>query len=93
MNSKLKRIQEELTALAQNFAVQEFLSLKNSEWLDEGEKPLSEEEFKKRVSVQSVEFEKNGITLWCNGGDLFFGHSLLFEFDKNFELTSSTLAG
>ncbi|MCA0457370.1 MAG: DUF2262 domain-containing protein [Chloroflexi bacterium] len=61
-----------------DFAVQEKLPLKNEMWLDDDEQPLSPDEFKARMSLESISiYIEGGFAFWHDDGDLFFGHSIL----------------
>jgi len=61
----------------EDFAVKELLPLKNEYWLSEGEKALTPDEFKARMSLQSVSIFSDGeFEFWHDDGDLFWGHSI-----------------
>jgi len=61
----------------EDFAVQELLPLKNESWLDEGEVELSADEFKTRMTLESVTVKPDGsFDFWHNDGHLFWGHSI-----------------
>ena len=60
-----------------NFAVAELLPLKNDFWLDEGEFELTPEEFKERMTLESITVNADGtFDFWHDDGDLFLGHSI-----------------
>lgn len=59
------------------FAVQKLLPLKNENWLEEDEAELSPDEFKDRMSLESITVYPGGaFDFWHNDGDLFWGHSI-----------------
>lgn len=61
----------------QDYAVAQLLPLKNEAWLEEGESPVTPEEFRQRMELQSIGIEPDGqFTFWHNDGDLFWGHSI-----------------
>jgi len=61
----------------QAFAVQELLPVKNESWLDEDEQPLSSEQFRDRMRLQSISAGPEGdFEFWHDDGDLFYGHSI-----------------
>jgi len=61
----------------EDYAVQELLDAKNDVWLDEDESPMSADEFKSRMSLESITIEPDGcFTFWHDDGDLFWGHSI-----------------
>jgi hypothetical protein len=69
--------QGEWNRRVRNFAVEELLPLKNDTWLDEGETELSPDEFKDRMTLESITVNPDGsFDFWHNDGDLFWGHSI-----------------
>ena len=59
-------------------AVKNLLDVKNSSWLEENELDLTENEFRKRLTLESIIVKDLGdIEFWFNDGDLFWGHSIL----------------
>ncbi len=60
-----------------NYAAQQLLRLKNDNWLDEDEAPLSADEFMARLRLECISIDQEGsFTFWHNDGDLFWGHSV-----------------
>lgn len=60
-----------------NYVVTELLALKNDTWLDDGEAALSPEQFKNRLTLNSITVRANGdFEFWYDDGDLFSGHSI-----------------
>jgi hypothetical protein len=61
-------------------AVGRLLNLKNESWLGEDEKELSAEEFKKKMTLESVVIHPSGdFEFWFDDGDLFWGHAIMVE--------------
>ena len=67
-----------------DYAVNKLLQLKNEEWLgdeDDGDEPeveVTAEQFKARMSLETISVDSDGeFEFWHNDGDLFFGHSIL----------------
>lgn len=61
----------------EDYAVQELLPLKNDVWLGDDETEFSPEEFKNRMTLQSISIYPNGdFEFWHGDGDLFWGHSI-----------------
>ena len=59
-------------------AVKNLLDVKNSSWLEEDELDLTEDEFRRRLTLESIIVKDLGdIEFWFNDGDLFWGHSIL----------------
>lgn len=75
------------------------IKLKNEVWLGEDkdgneEPPLTSEEFAERVTISSISFYEDGsATIYCNDGDVFFGHCIVIETDRNGIYKKSNLAG
>lgn len=81
----LIRDQAEWHDRSRSFAVKELLSLKNENWLDEGEDELVADDFRERLTLSSVTLDPDGnISFWFDDGDLFWGHCVV---------VSGTLAG
>ena len=75
---KLWADQEEWHRRITAYAVQKLLELKNDNWLDEGEAEVSEEEFGRRMVVETISVNPGGsFEFWHDDGDLFLGHSIM----------------
>jgi hypothetical protein len=60
-----------------NYAVQELLPLKNDSWLAEGESEITPEEFKDRMTLESITVYPDGsFDFFHHDGDLFWGHAI-----------------
>ncbi len=60
-----------------DYAVQELLPLKNDAWLGDEETEFSPEEFKSKMTLQSISIYPDGnFDFWHDDGDLFWGHSI-----------------
>jgi hypothetical protein len=69
--------QKKWTKRIEDYAVQELLPLKNESWLGEDEVELTADQFKKRMTLESVTVGPDGtFDFWHNDGDLFCGHSI-----------------
>lgn len=83
-----------MQAAARYYAADGLLDLKNSEWLEEDEQPIDRDSFMKRIELQETEQRSDGIIeLWCNDGDLFFGHSIIVYLNPDFTMKDTELAG
>lgn len=76
------------------------LALKNDVWLDEDEEtgedeaPITMEDFRKRISIDSIGFDEDcGSTIYCNDDDMFFGHQIEIHIDKNGKYEDANLVG
>jgi hypothetical protein len=59
-------------------ATRELLGLKNDSWLDEDEAEVTEEEFARRMVLESISIQADGaFEFWHNDGDLFWGHYIM----------------
>ncbi len=60
---------------AEDYAISELLDLKNNSWLDENEKEVTPEKFRKKMKLESITiFASGDFDFWHNDGDLFWGH-------------------
>ena len=65
-----------------DYAVHKLLPLKNESWLEEDETEVTEIQFKKRMSLESITVYPDGsFEFWHDDGDLFWGHSILISGD------------
>jgi len=76
------------------------IELKNDLWLGEDEEtgedepPITVEDFRKRISVSSIVFyEDCTSSIYCNDGDIFWGHTIDISVDANGEYKDVNLAG
>lgn len=77
-----------------DFAVQELLTLKNEDWLDDKEAALTPKQFKARMTLQSISFDEDGeFEFWHEDGDLFFGHSIQICGNLKDGLTNADIPG
>lgn len=60
-----------------DYAAAKLLSLKNDNWLGEDESELNSNDFKDRLTLESINVMADGkFEFWFNDGDLFWGHSI-----------------
>jgi hypothetical protein len=60
-----------------DYATRQLLPLKNGNWLDENEKPLTAKQFQTRMKLESITVSPDGsFDFWHDDGDLFWGHSI-----------------
>ncbi|SHG44110.1 DUF2262 domain-containing protein [Pedobacter caeni] len=77
----------------------EMIELKNDVWIGEDENgqeeaPISVEEFRKRISISSIDFYEDGsASIYCKDDDVFFGHTIIVDVDEKGKYDSVTLAG
>jgi hypothetical protein len=59
-------------------ATKELRATKNNSWLDEDESEVSEEEFARRMVIQTISVQPSAsFDFWYGDGDLFWGHSIM----------------
>ena len=72
----------------------ELLELKNSTWLEEGQKSVSRAQFLKAIVLTDITFRSDGsFEMYFDDGDLFFGHTILLSGSKDKGIDSATIAG
>jgi hypothetical protein len=60
-----------------DFAAQQLLPVKNDYWLQDGERPFTEAQFKARMTLQQISIQsEGGFEFWHHDGDLFWGHAI-----------------
>jgi len=76
------------------FACGELLELKNDSWLDEDEKELTSEMFKKRIVLQSINISEDGeFIFWFDDDGIFWGHSIYVSGNLAEGLSEAEIAG
>ncbi|MEA3062602.1 MAG: hypothetical protein QOJ94_2383 [Sphingomonadales bacterium] len=74
--------------------ISELLPLKNDVWLEEGEAPLSPDEFWHRAVLQGISVEDGGhFTFWFDDGDMFWRHAIEARGSLDEGVTEVMLAG
>jgi len=60
-----------------DYAALRLLALRNDAWSDEDEQPLDVDQFKDRMTLESITVYPDGdLQFWYNDGDLFWGHAI-----------------
>ncbi len=81
-------------AMAADFAVNDLLDLKNSNWLGDGETEVTAEQFNSKMKLTSITVDPDrAVTFWHSDGDLFFGHSIQVCIDSKNRCTSTDIPG
>lgn len=80
--------------LAADYAVDGLLELKNDNWLKDGEREVTAEEFKAKIVLTAITVEADGdATFWYRDGGLFWGHSIEVRIDADDKCTSTDIPG
>ncbi len=59
------------------YAADQLLALKNENWLEDDEEPLTPAAFISHMTLESISIEEDGgFTFWHDDGDLFWGHTI-----------------
>jgi hypothetical protein len=78
----------------EDYAVEKLLRVKNDNWLEDGDQPLTSEEFKSHMSLDSITVDSDGsFEVWYSDGDLFWGHSILIRGSLEEGLYQADIAG
>lgn len=85
---------ESWAAKVTDYAAANLLELKNDSWLDEGEQPITREEFIRRMQLESITaYPEGAFEFWHHDGDLFWGHSILVSGSLSKGLTDADIPG
>ncbi|QDU97154.1 DUF2262 domain-containing protein [Lignipirellula cremea] len=77
-----------------DYAVQDLLSAKNDGWLLDDEAPLTPDQFKARMTLQSISIDIDGdFEFWHDDGELFWGHSILIQGSLKEGITQADIPG
>lgn len=61
----------------ESFAVSELLPIKNENWLEPDDEPLTPEQFVERMTLESITVDpEERVDFWHHDGDMFWGHSI-----------------
>ncbi|WP_026665471.1 DUF2262 domain-containing protein [Butyrivibrio sp. FC2001] len=72
----------EIDSSCRSCAADELLEIKNDSWLEEDEEPLDRQTFADRLELKRAEFDVDGLTLWYDDDDMFWGHSIMVVCSK-----------
>lgn len=76
------------------FVVRELLELKNDNWLEEDEEPLTASEFTSRLYLESVCVDEDAeFVFWYDDGELFWGHIIEVRGNIQTGISSAGIAG
>lgn len=77
-----------------DYAVEELLPLKNDNWLGDDETEFTSEQFKSKMTLESISVYADGdFEFWHDDGDLFWGHSIQISGNLSDGLTSADMPG
>jgi hypothetical protein len=79
---------------SEDYLVTELLAVKNDGWLDEGEEPLTPEEFRARLELAGIEFVPEGyVQIFYDCDERFTDHCLSVTMDESGEFVSAGVEG
>lgn len=74
--------------------IAELLELKNSTWLEEGQKPVTRAQFLKAIVLTGITFySDDSFEMYFADGNLFWGHTILVSGSKDKGIDSVAIAG
>lgn len=77
-----------------SFAAKQLLSIKNEEWLQEGESPLDEKMFTKALKIARININADGsMSFYYNAGNLFWGHVIVVEVKSDYTFNYANIEG
>ena len=77
-----------------DYAIEHLLPLKNDTWLDDDGTGIFPEQFRDRMTLQSISvYPKGNFDFWHDDGDLFWGHSIQVSGDLFNGLTRADIPG
>ena len=76
------------------YAASDLVNLKNRTWLEEGEEPLTETKFAERIELDSIlAFSEGSFQIFFIDNDIFGGHAIRIEINKDFNFNGADIAG
>ena len=74
--------------------VDDLLEDKNDSWLEDGEDPLTEAEFRRKLKVAAINIGPGGeVELLLDESGMFWGHVLTVRLDSEFQVVRVNLEG
>jgi hypothetical protein len=90
----LLKTMEQWAKKVNNYAVTQLLDLKNDNWLEEDENPISSDDFIRRMQLRSLTTYPGGaFEFGHDDGDLFWGHSIAVSGSLAEGLTDAGISG
>lgn len=81
-------------AAARAYAASQLLPLKNESWLGDGDRPVTEGQFRARMVLDGIHVHGDrSVTWYFRDGDLFAGHWIVVSMDAASEFTDAEIAG
>ncbi len=79
---------------AKQFAASQLITLKNDSWLEENQQPIDEFSFAGTLDLNSISaFSEGSFEIYFNDNDLFWGHLIRVDIDKDFKWISAAITG
>lgn len=78
--------------VVKEYACKKMLKLKNKTWLEPKDKPLTDQQFIKRMKLTSINLcHDKTSTLFYDADEMFTDHAIIVEMNKNFKMTDANL--
>ena len=79
---------------AKIYAASLLTELKNDTWLDENQTPLTQTEFAETIIFDGIiAFSEGSFQIFFYDNDIFFGHSIVVDIDKDFNFDGANISG
>ena len=77
-----------------NYCADNLLELKNESWLDLKEEEVTKQAFKEKLQLESIEIWDDGkLEISFRDGDLFDGHWIVADIDREYNLCDVNIEG
>jgi hypothetical protein len=79
---------------SKEFACSKLIDLRNDNWLQQNEVPVTKEEFLKKMKFDGINaFKDGGFEIYFTDSNLFGGHWIMVEVTEKFELEDADIRG
>lgn len=76
------------------FSASKLTEIKNTSWLEEGEEPISEVDFRQKIELDAINvYSEGSFDIFFNVADLFSGHQIIVNVDRDFTLINTEIVG
>lgn len=76
------------------FSASRLTEIKNTSWLEDDEKPISEQDFIEKIELDAINaYSEGNFDVFFNDKELFWGHSIVVNVNSDFVLEDVQIAG